>query len=309
MTDPIKEVIPRDIPENIKPTINYFADLLDEVVNFGSNILIWDVTPKTNGDENLPPTMLFRHFLDLIDSTSILVRHATGDPAKIVVRASFETSLYIEYLLEKDTLNRSMAFLVADTIRLIKTTGNLIPDTKQGVKTHQTLKEEFSFSDIPDIHVLEAKEFINTKETLLQKPEYKIAYDEFQRLKSQGKGNTKWYGYFNGPGNIEALARCLNQWSIYEIMYRKWSGAVHGTDIYLGKVLATEDASRVDIVQLRYVKDVQDIVAYSLIISVKVFRLFISARIPQKQNEFIQWYLIYKEHLEQLTSKQLIIVT
>jgi hypothetical protein len=309
MTDPIKEVIPRDIPENIKPTIKYFADLLDEVVNFGSNILIWDVTPKTDGDENLPPTMLFRHFLDLIDSTSILARHATGDPAKLVARASFETSLYIQYLLEKDTVNRSFAFIVADTIRLIKTINNLLPDTKEGGKTHQTLKEEFSFSVIPEFHVSEAKEFIEGKESLLEKPQYKIAYDEFKRLKIQGKGNTKWYGYFNGPGNIETLARHLNQWSIYEIMYRKWSGAVHGTDIYLGKVLSTEDPSRVDIVQLRFVKDVQDIVAYSLIMSVQVFRIFISSRIPQKMNEFIQWYLLHKKHIEQLTSKQLIIIT
>jgi len=37
---------------------------------------------------------------------------------------------------------------------------------------------------------------------------------------------------------------------MYELLYRKWSDAVHGSDIYMGKVFKTDIENIVDIVQL-----------------------------------------------------------
>ena len=50
MTIPIKEIIPREIPTEVKPILDLFSTLLEEFVNFGSHILAWD-DPKTKGDD------------------------------------------------------------------------------------------------------------------------------------------------------------------------------------------------------------------------------------------------------------------
>jgi len=151
MTTPVREIIPREIEENIKPTLGWFSEILDEVVNFGSNIMAWDMHPKTDGEENLPPTMLFRHFLDIIDSISLLVRQGTGDTPKILARAALEVTFYLEYLFEKNTFDRSMAFLTEDTIRLIKTVKRIHPGYPEGaaLKNYIKLCEHI----IPIIHI------------------------------------------------------------------------------------------------------------------------------------------------------------
>lgn len=306
MTVPIKEVIPREIPENIIPIVDWFADLLDEVVNFGSHIMVWDTHPKTNGEENIPPTMLFRHYLDIIDSIAILVRQGTGDTPKILSRAALEVMLYIEYLFEKDTYNRSMAFIVADTLNQMKVVKRINPETQEGKALHKTFKEENLLTDLKISDTTELDAFLASKERLLNMPQFQKAHKEFQRLKKSGEGNPKWYRYFNGPKNIEALAKHLKHKTMYEILYRKWSGAVHGSDIYLGRISSTEVEGKIDIVQIRFIKDLQEVVNYSLTLSLKVYRLFISNRIPEKQNEFKTWYLSIREPFMKVTSKQYI---
>lgn len=139
MTIPVKEVIPREIPQNVQPIVDRFAEALEEIVNFGSHILVWDTHPKTAGEENVPPTMLFRHYLDIIDSISILVKQGSGDTPKILIRAALEVTLYVEYLFEKDTFDRCMAFIVADTINQIKTVKKLHPQTEEGKELHKNI--------------------------------------------------------------------------------------------------------------------------------------------------------------------------
>jgi hypothetical protein len=306
MTIPIKEIIPREVPENVRPIINWFAESIDEMVNFGSNILIWDDQPKTDGEENVPPTMLLRHFLDVIDSISILVREATGDPPKILARAAMEGMLYLEYLFEKDTYNRSMAFLVADFLKLIKTVKSLHPTTNEGKSSYKVFKEENLLSRLDIIESSELDKFIASKERLLKMPQFVGAYNEYERLKLKGEKNIKWHRFYEGPGTIEGLAKYLKEWSLYQIMYRKWSGSVHGSDIYLGKLTSTEDEGRVDIVQLRFIKDVQEVVGYVLIMSFKVFRIFVENRIPHRKYEYIKWYSEQRQVLEKLNSRQYI---
>src|ERR1035437_3777337 len=138
MTAPIKEVIPRELEENISPIVDKFTAVIEETVNFGSHILIWDIHPITPGEENVPPTMLYRHFLDIIDSISILVKQGTGDTPKILIRAALEVKLYLEYLFEKDTIDRSMAFIVADTLNQIKVVKKLHRETMEGKDLRKT---------------------------------------------------------------------------------------------------------------------------------------------------------------------------
>jgi Family of unknown function (DUF5677) len=306
MTTPIKEIIPREIPENVRPIINWFADSIDEMVNFGSNVLVWDDRPNTDGEENIPPTMLLRHFLDVIDSISILVREATGDPPKILARAAMEVMLYLEYLFEKDTYKRSMAFLVADFVKLIKTVKSLHPTTNEGKSAYKVFKEENLLSKLDNIDSAELDDFIASKEMLLKMPQFVGAYNEYKRLRSKGEKNIKWHRFYDGPGTIESLAKYLNEWSLYQIMYRKWSGSVHGSDIYLGKLMSTEDEGKVDIVQLRFIKDVQEVVGYVLIMSFKVFRIFVENRVDHRKDEYIKWYLEQRQVLERLNSRQFI---
>lgn len=307
MTKPVKEVIPREIPENIKETINLFADTLEEVVNFGSHLLIWDDNPKTQGEENVAPTMLYRHFLDLIDSLSILIRHSCGDTSKLLIRGALEVVFAIEYLFEKDTHDRSMAFLVVDILSQIKTIKKYNSRTKEGEQLYKIFEEEKLITDIKLEEEFNLEQSIADKESVLRLPQFQKAYKEYERLKRKGERDIKWYRFFNGPRNIQELAKYLKKGTFYELLYRKWSGATHGSDIYLGK-LTPNDTGEVSIVQLRFVRDVQEIAKYSMILSLMVMRLFIANRIPNRRKDLMDWYLTIRDRYFHIINNNLIVV-
>jgi Family of unknown function (DUF5677) len=306
MTAPIKNLIHRELPEDVAQLLNKFSETIDEFVNLGTNILAWNLHPKTPGEENVAPIMLFRHFLDIIDSISILVKNSCGDTCKILIRAAFEVTLYIEYLFEDDIYNRSMAFVVADTIKQIKTATKLDPTSDEGKKFYAYSHGENFLKNLNIAGEDVLKEFIKSKNKLLALPQFIETYRESERLKEMGEKNPNWYRYYDGPKNIESLATHLKQKTVYEMMYRKWSGAVHGSDITIGRLTKGGVEGMVNITQLRFIKDVQESVRYALIFSLSVFRLFVAKRIPEKQNEFTIWYFTIKNMFDQIISNSYI---
>ena len=307
MTSPVTEVIPREIPENLLPLLKSFGDFIDEIVNFGSHVLIWETKTARGGDENVAPVMLLRHFLDLIDSISILARQSCGDTSKVLIRSALEVTFSLEYLLEKNTNDRSMDFLLIDILNQIKTINKFNPTTKEGSDLYKVLNDEFSFRDLKLEERYNFKELISDKEGLLNLPQYSKSYAEYQRIWQKGVKNPQWYSFYGGPKNFRELSIYLKQQSLYELLYRKWSGPTHGNDIYLGRMMSKEKGG-VNIVQLRYVKDLQEVIEYSVALSLKVFNVFIRKRIPERINEFQSWYMSIRDIQVKLNQKKYIIV-
>ncbi|WP_155990256.1 DUF5677 domain-containing protein [Terrimonas ferruginea] len=305
MTLPVKEIIPREIPADIIPTLNAFSDLLNEFVNFGSHVIDWDKSPVTNGPENIAPTMLFRHFLDLIDSISILSRNSCGDTSKLLVRGALETFFGIQYLFDGNTHDKAMAFLYVETLNEIKTLKKMNSATPEGQAFKKILDDEKMLSGYSINPAIILHKAIQDKEKVLLLPEFSNAHNEFLQLKSNKVKNPIWYRFFNGPQNIRELAIHLRQQTMYELLYRKWSGAVHGSDIFLGKV-TSDQAGGVEIVQLRYIKDVQEIVKYSLSLCIKVFQVYIDNRIPTRKSDFVNWYATIRDQYLLFNTKELI---
>ena len=274
--------------------------------------MIDNIHPQTEGEENIPPTMLFRHFLDVIDSVSILVQKGSGDTPKILLRGAFEVMIYLEYIFEQRTIDRRMAFLIMDILKQIKSAKKLLKDTNEGKDLYATFKREKILNDLilSDPQTLELINFIESKERLLNMPQFKVwLYDEYQKLASNKIKNIKWYSFYDGKTNLADLSKHFNHYTMYELLYRKWSDAVHGSDIYMGKVFKTDIENKVDIVQLRFAKHVQDAVTNAMVISIKVFQLFVLNRIPVKTNDFILWNAKIRPILFDLNSKPYITVS
>jgi len=129
---------------------------------------------------------------------SILISKASIDPVTLLLRGSLETYFGLEYLLETDTSNRSMAFMVCYFHKKLKFFGKFDTKTTQG--------QQFEASNRRDRFQLDFSTFRGTKfeieknnwEALLQKPIYQAAETEYQRLIKAGESNPSWYRLFNG---------------------------------------------------------------------------------------------------------------
>ena len=289
MTDPVNEIIPRQPKdENLRNLLIELSKGIEEIVNFGSNILKWDLETAKGSDELLPPILLFRNFLELIDSISILIQKSSIDPCKIILRGVLETYFSLEYIFEKDTYDRSMAFMVWHAHKNLKWYKKLDIDTPDGKQFQEQINKDKSFikMDLPKFPGLSIA--IENVESLLKRTEYQKAENEYQRLMNEREKNPNWYRLFNGPKSIQELATQLNLTGLYDGLYRLWSGPAHGTEILQGKLRGNKD-NIASIVQIRYPKDAKTVALFVYTLSLKAFRIYFQKRLPNKEKELNDW--------------------
>jgi hypothetical protein len=131
-------------------------------------------------------------------------------------------------MFEKDTYERSLAFLVTETNNEIKALKKMNPKTQAGNELFKIYASEFSLNVDHLFEKFNLADHINKKEGILEKSHFINNHKEYLRLISLKEKNPKWYRLFGGPKNIEELAKHLEQKTLYELLYRKWSEPTHG---------------------------------------------------------------------------------
>ena len=292
-TEPIQDFIPRRIEdEGLLKLLNDFSELIKETVNFGSHVFKWMVDSVTGGDENTPLFLSFRHILELIDSISFFIKESYVDPCKMILRAILELVLNIEYILERDTEQRSMNFMVCYSHNRIKLYEKMDPNSDAGKKYRNAIESDkiINKMKIPDFPHEKA---IKNLEGLLKKPKYAVAEAEYQRIiqlpRRIRRRYTKWYSMNDGPKNLWELAERVELLGFYELLYRNWSEYIHGLDIIEGKLSRTPDG-RAEIIQIRSPRDAQIITKLTISFSIHIMRKYIKHFLPDKESELKEWY-------------------
>jgi len=305
-TRPIEEFIPRSIEVKLQKILDQFSALIEETVNFGSHIFKWSLNSVNGGVEYIPVFLSFRNIFELLDVISVLIKYSCCDPCKILLRSIFESTLAIEYILEKDTKQRGMDFMAWYYNQELKIHRRHDPDDQMYKEFRKNMENDKMLKDwkLPEFPTI--KEEIERLKNILNSKSYKESKKEFNLLKKKGITNPRWYELHNGPRNIEKLADYLHRSRFYQILYRHWSPAVHGTDLIRNKI-SLDDAGHVYIWQIRSPKKAQEITKYSISFALMNINVFIDFFKPEKKEELANWYIneIHDSYLE-LTSKDII---
>ena len=301
----VDDVLPRNIENDLEVLLIKFSTLINDGVNFGTNLMKWDSEKQRAGDENMPPLLFLRNIIELSDAISILVKSSSIDSCKTILRSLIENIFSLEYLLETESEKRSISYIVWYIHRELTLYDKLTSTTQSGVQFKKELEKDRMIDDAKEY--LDNPEIIQAKksyEDLLNSPKYISIEAEYQ-LTSLKKKNPNWYSLFGGPTNIEQLAKHLKFNSIYEIKYRGYSGHVHATNVLEGKLIPNPDGST-SIVQIRYPLDAQSVTLTTATLLSMIFLSFCKARLPEKQADFQIWHLEYNDELKKLLSTNLI---
>lgn len=176
--------------------------------------------------------------------------------------------------------------------------------------------------NVPLPKIPNVKDRIKILEDHLNSSEYIESEREFQRLKSiikrKPKGTPKkrlnwnlvfqwiknvikkkpretpkkrlnWYSMYGGPANIEGLADYLELPLEYELLYRDWSGLVHGIDIIM-KNIEVVDQDRGSISQIRLPRDAFEITKTAMNFGLEIIPRFVENFVPAKTKESRDWF-------------------
>jgi Family of unknown function (DUF5677) len=253
--------------------------------------------------------MMLRHILELLDAVAILVRQSSIDPCKTLLRSILETFLQLEYMLERNTQERALSFLVWHYHQQLKLANKANPADPSYAQFAQKLRADKSTSSgIAPPVIDKLDDHLHNLAQLLQLPLYAAAEAEYQHLAATGAKIRNWYQLFGNLNSFEQLANALNRQAFYEVLYRGWSGPTHGTDIMQNKLSASA-TGQAEIVQIRFVKDAQMVTHYAVSFGLMVYQAMTDKRIPGHKAEYANWYLTIRKPCLQLAGEPLIHLT
>jgi hypothetical protein len=222
---PAAKILDRDLSLSIsKETRAIGAPLLREVIDEGVRVFERCSVTARGSDENAGLLFPYLQLFELLDSLEVaLDSAATGS---VLLRASFEALLTVEWVASDPSLRYGAAYVVVDLHRRIKGWERF----QHGHDRHKTLKATFEKDELGQHITLpieqDAEKRIAALRSLLAKPHLQDAEAEYQKLK-----NPAFYALWGGPRTLEQLALRLGRGGQYEFLYRLWSATAHTEDL------------------------------------------------------------------------------
>jgi hypothetical protein len=304
--NPIPEILPREIDDpHLRELLRQLALGLERTVNFGTHMLKWFVDKDTPGRYRIVIAMLLRQYLELLDAVSILIHHCSAEPCKLLLRSMFEVLLYLEYMMQEDSENRANAYMVTYIHSLLKQYQEVNPTTPEGQERLRKLNtdQRFPINPLPvDPSWALGVQSLNEELAL---PSYAAAKEEYEKFKSRGVNNPRWYSLFGGPKNVEQLAARIRLSALYHSKYRMWSQPLHGTDVISNRIYPDE-SGRSHIVQLRFVGDIQSVCADAFLMSLDVVQTFLQCFLPEHGADYAEWWQTNREYGVRITGPDFI---
>lgn len=288
-TTPVETVLNRDISKAVaQPFIDRFCPVLDEIVNYGTNLYkraTYRMTDLLTADG--VPILIYANVLEMTDAISVMLRESSVTPAIPVVRASYESTLAYEYIFESDTTNRSHAWLVAYLLEQIDWADKILGTGKSGQQFHAALKDDSVGANIDlapfvPIATKQKAEF----QDILDKPEFAAAVAERNRLLKKNPF-PHWYTSFGGPTNLRQLAERLKREAQYIVLYKQFSAISHGQNLarFVKRAASKDPLVRL----LRDPGDFTQVAMFAITFAVRCTRL-LSNRLNEDQH-VNQWYI------------------
>ncbi|MBI2846623.1 MAG: hypothetical protein HYX82_01935 [Chloroflexi bacterium] len=286
LTKPVEDLLHKPYDNRkLTDTLGALADAIEETVNFGTHVLKWSAEAGKT-PEDLQLLMLLRHELGLAYAISVLVRNSCIEPTAVLLRGMFETFLQTEYILESDSRCRGLAFRLWRIHEDLKWREKLDGSTQVGKQFKKAIQSDKMAAgmEVPDL-----QQQMNNLRGILDSDEFKEVEAEYQRLVNSGAKHPAWYSLFKGPKDVEQLARYLRHPAMYEILYRSWSGTVHGTDISRGKISWGTDGVA-HIWQILSPKNAEEPTSLTISFCLGLYQLFIKHYAPARLKQMREWY-------------------
>ena len=271
----------------------YFLELgerSEKIVDFSNTVFDWIMEKATHGDDDIPITLLFRQYIEILDSITILFKQQSIEPCKILLRSAFENYLSLLYLTEKDSLRRTRCFLYYYK-RSIKEYQRFDPSIETGKEFTKKLKNDKKVGNkflrnTPEFQKL-LKGKIGNLNDLIGQREFEKIKDEYERLKKLNR-RFSWYTFYNQAHNLEGLADQLGRTASYAILYRQWSKYSHGEDPITGN-LRMDLGNKSSLIQIRYGINAPQIANFFYLFTIEVYKTVIKYYRPTKEKAVQNW--------------------
>lgn len=246
--------------EQLKPWTNLLRDL----ANYGSNLIprVYTSSNKTLGDAVLIGTLL-KQLVAMTDAIEILLCRSAVHAATLQLRAMFEASVYIHWMLAGDREKKAAYYYVHNLLRLRVWAMRVQPDTAES----SSFKEVMNGLPLDETLGEEGKNQVREIDRVLSQARFDAIRNEFRDWKKRTGRKPSWYSPL-GVTDLRNMAMKVNKEPLYVFLYGPGSEVMHVSN-YLQHVRF--EGGRVTFLSIRHPKDFPNKVRLTATIAIEIF--------------------------------------
>lgn len=223
-----------DRPEAVDHVESNFSDdirVLTEVIDYGTNLIprCWSGSPKKLADVVIL-TILLKQCIGLVDAGQVLLTSGCVEPAWLQVRALFEASVYIDWILKRDTIRRSKAYYVANLRRRLQMARRWKRGTDEYRAFRRGIRSASGLMPRGVAAVADLKLEIGSLTSRLQRKDLCQMNSAFSRRAR--RFDPSWYAVVfpkKRPPKFPRLAQQTGRLLEYRMIYERGSETMHST--------------------------------------------------------------------------------
>jgi Family of unknown function (DUF5677) len=247
--------------------------LLAELVDYGTLLIPRCLSDQTRELVDLIAVAVFlKQGVEMLDGAQILLDQAAVRPATLQLRALFEVSVYLDWLLAADSSERATAYYTWNLRRKRTWMLRAIP----GRAEHREMETDLAglgplIETNRDEVAREAERQLIAVNDLLSGPDYSAMNARFDAGRGGRMYDPAWYSiFFPGPrrATLRNLVKSVGRTGEYRLIYELGSESMHSSrsDVHI-QVLKSS-------VRLRHLRDLTDVGLVAQLIAGQAIHMF-----------------------------------
>ncbi len=243
-----------------------WTNLLRDLANYGSHLIprAFSSSGKTLGDA-VVIGILLRQLVAMIDAIEILLCRSAVHAATLQLRAMFEASVYIDWMLAGDRENKAAYYYVHNLLRnrlwaMRVQSGTAESSSFKGIMNKAGLPVDEMLGD-------EGKSQVQEIDRVLSQARFVAVRDEFRDWKKRNGRRPAWYSPL-GVTDLRNMAISVNKEPLYVIVYGSGSEVMHASNYGQHVRIQSE---RITFYSIRHPKQFSTTVRLTATIAIDIF--------------------------------------
>jgi hypothetical protein len=271
------------VSEQLKPWTNLLRDL----ANYGSNLIAraYTSSDRTLGDAVMIGILL-KQLVAMIDAIEILLCRGAVHAATLQLRAMFETSVYIEWMLAGDRENKTAYYYVHNLLRLRVWAMRVQPGSAEST----SFKEIMNKAGLPVDPTLgdEGKKQVQEIDRVLAQARFASVRDKFREWKKQYGRKPNWYSPL-GVTDLRNMAVKVGKEPLYVMIYGPGSEVMHASNY--GHHIGFKSGRHITFHSIRHPKNFSHMVRLTAVLAIPIFKAVLGEYRKEEWSRFGQKFV------------------
>ena len=277
-----RDTVVTDVEKNLMP----WLDLIRDLVNYGTNLVVRSITTSDKKTKDkIVLSVLLRQAVAMLDGVEVQLSKGCLHSAHLQMRALFEASVYIDWILSSDAEKKARYYLVHN-LRRKRLWASRMQSGSPEAASFAKDTNRFKFDISPEAEQ-KAKQDIASIDQILTHPDLAPINADFDAAKKARKYDVSWHEPF-GLRSFAAVARATGQSALYVFLYSIASEVMHSSN---DDQHVEVTGGKVRLKAIRSLEQFDHVFRFSVSVALQLYRRILEEYRPGELTTFSRKYV------------------